>query len=249
LSDESIEEDELGVYETITCADLAIHIVDDSDPQSRFLAGALRTAFVPLIPLTGNDSFSFHSTTPREYQPRIIVPGEPLSYKQTISEELSIFAEDFLDLENQEEVDKYARMLIEIGAAKGSYTSGIRDIFVQEFVMHDQYKVGQAGAVGPGAHAHDITFNQVWNESSGNIDIAQLARELTELRNSLSKEASKPEQYMALGEVAAAEKAAIEGNGAKALEHLKQAGSWVWDVATKIGVGVATAAAKTALGI
>ena len=115
--------------------------------------------------------------------------------------------------------------------------------------MHDQYKIGQAGAVGPEAHAHDMTFNQIWNESSGNIDIAQLARELTDLRNSLSKEASEPAHYMALGEVAAAEKAASEGNGPKALEHLKNAGSWVWDVATKIGVGVATAAAKTSLGI
>ena len=115
--------------------------------------------------------------------------------------------------------------------------------------MGDQYKIGQAGAVGPGARAHDITFNQIWNESGGTVDVTQLARELTELRNSLSKEASEPEQYMALGEVAAAEKAAGEGNGPKALEHLKRAGSWVGDVSTKIGVGVATAAAKTALGI
>jgi hypothetical protein len=52
-----------------------------------------------------------------------------------------------------------------------------------------------------------------------------------------------------LGEIAAAEKAAGEGNGPKVLEHLKKAGSWVWDVVTKIGIGVATAAAKTALGI
>lgn len=114
--------------------------------------------------------------------------------------------------------------------------------------MGDTYRVGQAGAVGPGAHAHDMNLNQIWNESSGTIDVAQLARELKELRNALSKEASEPEQYVALGEVAAAEKAAGEGNGPKALEHLKKAGSWVWDAATKIGIGVATAAAKTALG-
>ncbi len=249
LSGKSLEEDELGVYDTIACADLVIHIVDDSDPQSRFLAGATRTAFVPLISLTSNELFNFHPTIPREYQPRIVVPGEPLSLKQTISEELSIFAEDFLDLENQEEVNKYARMLLETGTARGNYTSGIRDVFVQEVVMRDQYKIGQAGAVGPESHAHDITFNQIWNASSGAIDATQLARELSELRNSLSKEASAPEQYIALGEVAAAEKAAGEGNGPKALEHLKMAGSWVWDVSTKIGIGVATAAAKTALGI
>lgn len=93
-----------------------------------------------------------------------------------------------------------------------------------------------------------MNFNQIWNESGGKIDVAQLARELKGLRTSLSKEASEPEQYVALGEVAAAEKAAGEGNGPKALEHLKKAGSWIWDVATKVGIGVATAAAKTTLG-
>jgi len=72
---------------------------------------------------------------------------------------------------------------------------------------------------------------------------------LKELRNSLRKEASERDHYVALGEVASAEKAAKEGNGSKALEHLKEAGSWVWEVATKIGIGVATAAAKTALGL
>ncbi len=115
--------------------------------------------------------------------------------------------------------------------------------------MRDTYNIGQAGAVGPGAHAHDISFQQIWNDSKGHIDVSQLANELNGLRNSLSQEASEPEHYIAIGEVAAAEKAAREKNGPKALEHLRKGGAWVWDVATKIGIGVATYAAKTALGI
>jgi len=116
------------------------------------------------------------------------------------------------------------------------------------YMSNDRYQVGQAGAVGPRSRAENMTFNQIWNKSGSQIDITQLASELTTLRTALAKEASLPDHYVALGEVAAAEKAAATGEGPNALQHLKQAGTWVWDVATKIGIGVATAAAKSALG-
>jgi hypothetical protein len=117
------------------------------------------------------------------------------------------------------------------------------------FMSNDRYEIGQAGAVGPGSRAANITFNQIWNKSEGKIDVQQLATELTTLRAALMKDASTPDQFVALGAVAAAEKSASTGDGAGALKHLKEAGVWVWDVATKIGIGVATAAAKSALGI
>lgn len=117
------------------------------------------------------------------------------------------------------------------------------------YMSNDRYEIGQAGAVGPGAHAENMVFNQIWNKSAQQIDLQQLALELTSLREALSKEASKQDHYIALGSVAAAEKAAQNGDGPKALEHLKTAGAWVWDVGTKIGIGVATAAAKSALGL
>ena len=113
----------------------------------------------------------------------------------------------------------------------------------------DTYNVEQAGAVGPNSHAHDMTFNQIWNQSGSKIDTKQLASELTQLRSALTKEASEPDHFVALGEVAAAEKAATADDGPTALQHLKKAGAWVWDIGTKVGIGVATAAAKTALGI
>src|SRR5262249_17480764 len=140
--------------------------------------------------------------------------------------------------------------LLELTAG-GQSQNAITSLFVNRgdiSMSRDQYEIGQAGAVGPHAQAHDMTFNQIWTKSGGNIDLNQLGHELTELRSALSKQASEPNQFVALGEVAAAEKAAKGGDGPGALEHLKKAGTWVWDVATKIGVGVATAAAKSALG-
>jgi hypothetical protein len=48
---------------------------------------------------------------------------------------------------------------------------------------------------------------------------------------------------------AMAEKAATEGDGPKALQYLKAAGKWAQEAATKIGVEVAAAAIKSAMGV
>jgi hypothetical protein len=63
---------------------------------------------------------------------------------------------------------------------------------------------GQIGAVGPKAHAHDMTFQQVWSQSS--IDLPQLAEELKRLRTAMKEADDKDEQDEAIGAVAAAEK-------------------------------------------
>ena len=108
---------------------------------------------------------------------------------------------------------------------------------------------GQTGAVGPGAHAHDMTFNQIWNEIKDEINLSALTKELAELRSTLKEEATEPEHDMSIGAIASAESSAKEGNGPKALEYLKKAGTWALDKATKISVPVATAALKAALGL
>jgi uncharacterized protein YjbI with pentapeptide repeats len=113
----------------------------------------------------------------------------------------------------------------------------------------DKYIAGQVGAQGPSAHAHDMTFNQLWSQSGHSIDLQALATELATLRRHLRQEAVEPEHDVAIGAIASAEVAAKEGNGPKTFEWLGKAGKWTLDNATKIGVGVATAALKTALGL
>lgn len=115
--------------------------------------------------------------------------------------------------------------------------------------MGDQYKVGQAGAVGPQSHAHDMTFQQIWNEAAPSLDLDALAQELTQLRPALKAAATTAEEDVAVGEIALAEVAAKQKDGPKALAHLKNAGLWALGVAEKIGVGVATTAIKTAMGL
>jgi hypothetical protein len=115
--------------------------------------------------------------------------------------------------------------------------------------MEAKYKItgGQQGAVGDGATAS--YFNQVWTTNGAQINLAQLATELAALRSALDAHVKDETHRTAANEVALAEQSAKAGDGPRVLEHLKKAGAWFWDVATKIGIGVATAEAKTALGL
>jgi hypothetical protein len=116
--------------------------------------------------------------------------------------------------------------------------------------MGDNYEVsGQAGAVGPNAHAHNMTVNQIVGQIEESMDLSQLAEELSRLRQAMSQEAKEPEQYISLGDVAKAEQAAKGKDASKVVESLKSAGKWAFDVSTKIGVSLASEALKQSMGI
>ena len=103
------------------------------------------------------------------------------------------------------------------------------------------------GALGENVHVHDVTFQQIWDQSG--IDLAKLARELEQLRNAMKRELIEGtiEQDEAVVAVTVAQKEATAGNGPAALQHLKRAGAWTLGVAEKIGVAVASEALKKAM--
>jgi hypothetical protein len=110
-------------------------------------------------------------------------------------------------------------------------------------VSKTTFITGQAGAVGPNAHAHDMTFQQVQNQ--GALDLPRLTEELARLRAAMKQETEgTAEQDEAIGEVAKAEKAAGQGDDRTMLRHLKTAGAWTLGVAEKIGVPLAVEAMK-----
>ncbi len=65
----------------------------------------------------------------------------------------------------------------------------------------------------------------------------------------MQTEATTAEHYSEIGDIANAEIEAAKGNESKALEYLSKTGKWSLGIAEKIGVGVATAAIKSTLGI
>jgi len=133
------------------------------------------------------------------------------------------------------------------------------------------YNVENAGAVGPGARAskcaigdnsrmessdrkqtmraESVELTQIWNECAREIQMDQLTDELRILLSSLRGLAVTPEELASVNEVEAAGREASNGNGPAALKHLKKAGAWIWDTATKIGIGIATALVKEKLRI
>jgi uncharacterized protein YjbI with pentapeptide repeats len=120
---------------------------------------------------------------------------------------------------------------------------------VGDVKMGDTFNTNQAGAVGPNAHAHDMTFNQIGGQIEQSMDLSKLAAELVRLREAMSQEAKEPDHYVALGEVAKAEQAAKAKDSSKVAESLKAAGKWALDTATKIGTSLATEAIKKSIGM
>ena len=108
---------------------------------------------------------------------------------------------------------------------------------------------GQAGSVGRDSHSHDNTFQQNQYQGPSKEDLKTLGEQLARLRMAMRKDASEPEHDEALGHIAAAQKAAESGNEAEASRRLKAAGKWALSVAEKIGVDVAAASIKVAMGL
>lgn len=124
-----------------------------------------------------------------------------------------------------------------------------QDVIIgQEVIMGNKFEAGQAGAMGPDAHAHDMTFNQIWNQTRDSIDLPTLALQLNSLRSEMAKTATSAEELAEVGAVASAELHAGKGEGGAALAALSKTGKWAVSVAEQIGVGVAAAAISTACG-
>jgi hypothetical protein len=115
-------------------------------------------------------------------------------------------------------------------------------------IMRDQYIIGQAGAVGPGAQAQDMQFQQIWSQVQAQVDLEALAQDLNKLRKHLKEEAETPEQLQAVVDVALALQEAKAGNGPKMLEYLKKSGAWILKKADEIGTKVAVEVIKKTLG-
>lgn len=248
LSDR-IQAQSVEFSERLACADLAVEVIDCPDTLEQYAMGAVRATFIPRITLTAEQKFPFEPTVPLEYQPRLVSPNDPGLTLPVLAAQFELYEQSFVELDTPDEVTRYVDLLLRAANPLGEYARGTRNLFVKELNMGDQYKVGQAGAVGPQSHAHDMTFQQIWNEAAPSLDLDALAQELTQLRPALKAAARTAEEDVAVGEIALAEVAAKQKDGPKALAHLKNAGQWALGVAEKIGVGVATAAIKTAMGL
>ena len=107
----------------------------------------------------------------------------------------------------------------------------------------------QVGAAGPNAHVHDLILAQDQGASPESFDLTRLSSELGLLKAELAKSATDRDHYAAIVAVSDAESDARAGKASDALQKLKGVGKWTLEIASKIGVTVASDAIKHALGI
>jgi hypothetical protein len=113
--------------------------------------------------------------------------------------------------------------------------------------VSDTYNVGQAGAVGRGASAENIRFEQLWTQTEGGAE--ELLAQLRRLREAMRNGATEPEHDLAVAEVAQAEVSVAKGDPDAARSHLAKAGRWALTTANAIGTALAAATIKSALGL
>lgn len=127
--------------------------------------------------------------------------------------------------------------------------AGTKIFLGRYIIMGDQYNVKQAGAVGPHAHAENVTLNQVVFESSQQQDADTLKLQLELVRMEMAKSAKTSDDFIAMGDVAKAEKAIELKDDKSTYEHLKSAGKWALDAATQIGASLAAEVIKKSMGM
>lgn len=131
-----------------------------------------------------------------------------------------------------------------------SYNEEIHVHLNQGDIMRDKYEASQAGAQGPHSHAHDMTFNQLWNRYKEDVNLATLANELELFRRKITTKADDSvEAAIAGGEIAKAELAAKQNDGPSVMQHLKSAGNWALDFATSVGSSLVAEVIKKSMGM
>jgi hypothetical protein len=102
------------------------------------------------------------------------------------------------------------------------------------------------GPVGGAGHNVDARGSRV--DQAQTIDLGALAKDLEKLREAMARVEDTVDKQNAVGQIAMAEQSARNGEGPWAESHL-HAGIWALEVTQKIGVPLAEAMLKRALGL
>jgi hypothetical protein len=114
------------------------------------------------------------------------------------------------------------------------------------FENHDS----SIGIQGPNARVRRMSQRTVRHEESDDgVDLRNLIAELDKLRTELAQTADTAGKSRAVAEVHDAKEAAERSDKGAIERHLLNAGHWALDAAMRVGLPIAEAALKQALGI
>jgi hypothetical protein len=108
---------------------------------------------------------------------------------------------------------------------------------------------GSTGVIITGDNATGISqkISVHGNNPLADVDLRRLANELSRLRAAMKDRGSDPDQDIALGMVAGAERAAKAGDRVGVVANLKTAGGWALGVAKDLALSLATNAIEKSI--
>jgi hypothetical protein len=251
------------VAEVIAQSILCVSFSENLSPLESYLLGASRACLLPTILLTQDPSYFFSSKVPMEYQPRQ-VSKENLD--QVLEKEISIFEEDYLELEDQEKVLRYRTAVIQEGKEDGRYSKGEREVVLNIVggsvgdIDMSKDKIQVSNVVGPVNiksqmdRATQIVKNASLMPDDKRLQLTVLIGELQKaLQAAAEKRPEDAERVARTAELVASEAAKQKpdkGFLSITSEGLKQAATTMADIApTVIGVAAKIASLVTGLGV
>lgn len=107
------------------------------------------------------------------------------------------------------------------------------------------------GSMSGGIIANEVKGGIVQQNSTQQhlekIDFEQIALELNQLRKAMREFDTEAEHVIPTAEIQKAEQAAQKKDGEALKAHLKEAGKWALDIATKIGISLVSEMLKSAI--
>lgn len=135
-------------------ASLCIALVEGLTPAEFYLLGVARAALTPTILLTHDPQHPYHPSRPLDYQPRYVRQGDAEALVSTVSTQIDIFEEDYLELVEEQQVKRYHAFQERLLRAQrdGSSQEARRQVFnfmSEARVDMSRDKIEVSGVVGP----------------------------------------------------------------------------------------------------
>jgi hypothetical protein len=148
-------------------------------------------------------------------------------------------------------------ILTQIGKELAPLCGSVKSDEYLHYILNEWQRMGyktwvpeQINAMDSNNYAHDTVLRQTLKQGGDSFDFVVLASELAQLRKAITNvQDSSPQAAVAVGEVAKAEIAAGEKNESEVMRHLKAAGKYAMETATKMGTSVAAEVIKKSMGM
>lgn len=189
----------LDSIDLLSSSDIALVIIDESEPITYYLLGLLEGLSIPSIFVTISELSKYSGSVPDDFKFHQLLKESFNNTLNYIDEQFSIFEQDFLELDENIEIKEYVSKLIsnpircEASSPMiniGSYINSAGSIIEkQQNVSADTIQTFRAQTQKV-TIAEQINYNQMWekSQSENNLDFSEIIKEFTIIKGMCSKD-------------------------------------------------------------